>query len=73
MPNPTNAKPRSSRIPMDYFRHADGLTIWKARLVWLVTLLGIGAVAFAMAAPGTQRTLVSRGPLTAAHTAWNTD
>jgi len=73
MPNPTNAKPRSSRIPMDYFRHADGLTIWKTRLTWLVTLLGIGAVAFAMAAPGTQRTLVSRGPLTAAHTAWNTD
>ena len=73
MPNPTNAKPRSSRIPMDYFRHADGWTRWKARLTWLVTLVGVAAVAFAMAAPVTQRSMASRGPLTAVHTAWNTD
>lgn len=73
MPNPTNAKPRSSRIPMDYFRHADGWTRWKARLTLLVMCAGIGVVALAMASPGTQRTLASRGPLAAVHTAWNTE
>lgn len=69
----THAKPRASRIPLDYFRHADFWTRWKGRLSLMAVLAGLGLVAWGAASPEVRRVALSRGRLAGAHSAWNND
>ena len=55
MPEHTHAKPRASRIPLDYFRHADFWTRWKGRLSLIAVIAGLGLVAWGMASPEARR------------------
>ena len=73
MPEHTHAKPRASRIPLDYFRHADFWTRWKGRLSLIAVIAGLGLVAWGMASPEARRAALSRGRLVGAHSAWNSD
>jgi hypothetical protein len=63
-------KQRAVRIPLDYFKHADGLTRWKLTLTALALLLALGWWASGFVTSHEGRLRYSRGPLTAAHATW---
>lgn len=73
MPEPTHAKPRASRIPLDYFRREDHWTRWKGRLSLVAVLAGLGMVAWGLASPEARRMAMSRGRVAGPHSAWNND
>ena len=69
----THAKPRASRIPLDYFRKPDFWTRWKGRLTLLLVLGGLALVGWGLASPAARRAALNRGPLAGVHKAWAND
>lgn len=69
----THAKPRASRIPLDYFRKPDFWVRWKGRLTLLLVLGGLALVGWGLASPAARRAALNRGPLAGVHTAWAND
>lgn len=73
MPAQETGKQRAARIPLDYYKHADGLERWKLRLggLALVATLAWAGTYFALSE---QRDFhASRGHVAAVHQSWNAE
>ena len=68
------ARQRATRIPLDYFKRLDGLEKWRLGLSALALLVVLGGwAAWGLASADRARGAYSRGPVAAAHAAWDRD
>lgn len=72
MPLHETGKQRASRIPLDYFKSANGLERWKGWLGWLALVAPIIWLGSSLVQSGEADFHASRGPVAGVHQAWET-